>query len=220
MHPRCNRACGRRAGGGLPGDRRSRTATAEVRRGAQGGGDARGAAGGGGEAQRLPERRLPGHGGPQMVWGTRISPLPGWPLECGVRLPAAMSPPSRPSRLLAARLGRRMDVVGTCPSECVCVSNAHSAGGRGRGAGEGARVRERWASLCPSVSPGSDSLGERVRVPTSVWPRGALGVTAEASQGRAALWRGHNPESMNRVAPARPVRGDVTGAPGPSVGVL
>lgn len=68
--------------------------------GLRAGGGARSAAGGGGEAQALQAYRPPGQGGPQLALGDVNIPLPGWHVGRGVRLPAAMSPASMPSRLL------------------------------------------------------------------------------------------------------------------------
>lgn len=108
MYPRCKRACGgegadcRLLGGG-----RSRAAAVKVRcgtpsmgrRGDHGRRRTRGS------ATARPTATRPGSPAAGF-WGTRTPPLPGWHLERGVRLPAAVSPASRPSRpLLPGRKG-------------------------------------------------------------------------------------------------------------------
>lgn len=143
MRPRCNRALeeGGRAGGRLLGDGRSGAAAVKVRSRTQSRGR-RGERGkrrrGGPAAARPPATR---QGSPAAGFGgTRTSPLPAWHLERGVCLPAAMSPASRPSRLLPpGREGgstplTRARVSVSVSSMCILPAAAGEVGGAGGGA--------------------------------------------------------------------------------------
>lgn len=153
MHPRCNRAYGRRASR----DERLGVPTAEVRRGAQ-------------SRRRLPapgrrrtEAPPPQDSGPPDQGGPQLA-LRGLNIAAPKVASGARSPPPRgdvtclkavsPS---AAWLGRRMDVAGACPSECLCVISVHSVCDSGR------ESKGRCTCLCaesfpqPLCIPGSDT---------------------------------------------------------------
>lgn len=144
MHPRCNRALeeGGRAGGRQASWRRAlggcggEGAEPDAEQGA-----ARGARQ---EAEgRTSSSEASGHTAGELrswLWGTRTSPLPGWHLERGVCLPAAMSPASRPSRLLppgregGSTLLTRARVSVSVSSMCILPAAAGEVGGAGGGA--------------------------------------------------------------------------------------
>lgn len=218
MRPRCNRADGRRAGGRLLGDRRSPTATAEVRRGVQSRRrrPQRGRRRTGGPAAARTPASRPGGGARRRLGGPECPRCRGGVWSAASASPRRCHlPQGRPVCLLPAWEGgrtwlARARVRGSVLS--VCIPRAAAGGG----ASEGARACARRASPCPPaphpapVTAGRESQGRRQRGLAV-----ALGVTAEARQGRAVLWSGHSPESMKSVAPARPVRGVSQGCSGP-----
>lgn len=137
MHPRCKRACGgegadcRLLGGG-----RSRAAPVKVRCGtpSKGRRGDHGRRRTGGSATARPTATRPGSSAAGF-WGTRVPPLPGWHPERGVRLPAAVSPASRPSRpLLPGREGGWAPLARARVPRChLCAFRRWPRGGGGAG---------------------------------------------------------------------------------------